>query len=301
MSTATEPKTEKPAAPPPEAGSPPRLAGRVVRWLLVAILILYSILVFVPFLWSVVTSFKTLPDSLTLSFIPNPFTTYGYTTAFTQLDPGVPVLFFNSALIAGLVTASNLLLGALGGYAFARLRFPGREVLFVLVLGTMMIPDQLRLVPVYQILTALHLVAPGPENYLGVFIIIAIYPTSLFVMRQFFLTVPYDLEEAAMLDGAGTFGTFWRVMLPISTPALAAVAILSFQGTWNGFFWPLVILQAKQHWTLPLGLTQFRFLYSTNWPPLMAMTVIATIPIVVLYVLFSRYFVGGGVSAAVKG
>jgi multiple sugar transport system permease protein len=90
-------------------------------------------------------------------------------------------------------------------------------------------------------------------------------------------------------------------MLPISRPALAAVAILSFQGTWNGFFWPLVILQAKQHWTLPLGLTQFRFLYSTNWPPLMAMTVIATIPIVILYVFFQRYFVGGGVSAAVKG
>jgi ABC-type glycerol-3-phosphate transport system permease component len=251
-----------PSKPDSALAEPRRgIAGQVVRGLLVAVLIGYSILVFVPFLWSIVTSFKTLPDSLTLSFIPNPFTLYGYRTAFTQLDPGVPVLFFNSALI----------------------------------------PDQLRLVPVYQILTALRLVSPGPENYLGVFIIIAIYPTSLFVMRQFFLTIPYDLEEAAMLDGAGTFGTFWRVMLPISTPALAAVAILSFQGTWNGFFWPLVILQAKQHWTLPLGLTQFRFLYSTNWPPLMAMTVIATIPIVLLYIFFQRYFVGGTVSAAVKG
>jgi multiple sugar transport system permease protein len=276
-------------------------AGRIGRGVVVAVLIAYSIVVFVPFLWSVITSFKTLPDSLTLSFIPNPFTTYGYQTAFTQLDPTVPVLFFNSALIAALVTVSNLFLGALGGYAFARLRFPGREVLFLLVLGTMMIPDQLRLVPVYQILTFLRLVSPGPENYFGVFIILAVQASSLFIMRQFFLTVPYDLEEAAMLDGAGTFGTFWRVMLPISTPALAAVAILSFQGTWNGFFWPLVILQAKQHWTLPLGLTQFRFLYSTDWPPLMAMTVIATIPIVVLYVFFQRYFVGGTVSAAVKG
>jgi multiple sugar transport system permease protein len=297
--TVAEIAPPKPAA---AAAEPKRTAGgRIVRGILVAVLIGYSIFVFLPFLWSVVTSFKTLPDSLTLSFIPNPFTTYGYTTAFTQLDPGVPVLFFNSALIAALVTVSNLFLGALGGYAFARLRFPGREALFLLVLGTMMIPDQLRLVPVYQILTFLRLVAPGPENYFGVFIILAVQASSLFIMRQFFLTVPYDLEEAAMLDGAGTFGTFWRVMLPISTPALAAVAILSFQGTWNGFFWPLVILQAKQHWTLPLGLTQFRFLYSTNWPPLMAMTVIATIPIVILYVFFQRYFVGGGVSAAVKG
>jgi multiple sugar transport system permease protein len=291
-----------PPKPAVAAAAPPaKRGGRIGRAILIVILVGYSIFVFLPFLWSVVTSFKTLPDSLTLSFIPNPFTTYGYTTAFTQLDPGVPVLFFNSALIAALVTVSNLFLGALGGYAFARLRFPGREALFLLVLGTMMIPDQLRLVPVYQILTFLRLVAPGPENYFGVFIILAVSASSLFIMRQFFLTVPYDLEEAAMLDGAGTFGTFWRVMLPISRPALAAVAILSFQGTWNGFFWPLVILQAKQHWTLPLGLTQFRFLYSTNWPPLMAMTVIATIPIVILYVFFQRYFVGGGVSAAVKG
>jgi multiple sugar transport system permease protein len=301
MSSVAEVTTERPVLAAAEPAPRPSVAGRITRGILVAVLIAYSGLVFVPFLWSVVTSFKTLPDSLTLSFIPNPFSTYGYTTAFTQLNPGVHVLFFNSALIAALVTASNLLLGALGGYAFARLRFPGREVLFIMVLGTMMIPDQLRLVPVYQILTFLHLVSPGPENYLGVFIIIAIYPTSLFIMRQFFLTIPYDLEEAAMLDGAGTFGTFWRVMLPISAPALAAVAILSFQGTWNGFFWPLVILQAPQHYTLPLGLTQFRFLYSTNWPPLMAVTVIATVPIVVIYVFFQRYFVGGGVSAAVKG
>ena len=299
MSRVAEVVSDKPAGATAEPRRSP--AGRIGRAILVVVLMAYSLLVFVPFLWSIVTSFKTLPDSLTLSFIPNPFTLYGYQTAFTQLDPTVPVLFFNSLLIAALVTVSNLFLGALGGYAFARLRFPGREVLFLLVLGTMMIPDQLRLVPVYQILTFLRLVAPGPENYFGVFIILAVSATSLFIMRQFFLTVPYDLEEAAMLDGAGTFGTFWRVMLPISTPALAAVAILSFQGTWNGFFWPLVILQAKQHWTLPLGLTQFRFLYSTNWPPLMAMTVIATIPIVVLYVFFQRYFVGGSVSAAVKG
>ena len=166
-------RPSKPAAataePPP--ASTPAGSAAVIR---VVVLIAYSILVFVPFLWSVVTSFKTLPDSLTLSFIPNPFTLYGYETAFRQLDPGVPVLFFNSALIAALVTVSNLFLGALGGYAFARLRFPGREVLFLLVLGTMMIPDQLRLVPVYQILTFLRLVAPGPENYFGVFIIIAV-------------------------------------------------------------------------------------------------------------------------------
>lgn len=274
---------------------------RALRALAWALLAGYTLLVFVPFAWSLVTSFKTLPDSLTLSFLPHPFTTYGYQKAITQLDPGLPLLLANSTLIATIVTTTNVVLGALAGYAFARLRFPGREVIFLAVLGTLMIPDQLRLVPVYQILTGLRLVTPGPANYVGLVSVIAVRALSIFLMRQYFLTLPYDLEEAARLDGAGAFTTFWRVILPNARPALAAVAILSFQDSWNMFFWPLVILQAPGHWTLPLGLVQFRFLYSTDWPPLMAVTVIATVPIVALYVFFQRYFVAGMVSSAVKG
>jgi multiple sugar transport system permease protein len=272
--------------------------GRVFAYVLLGA---YTLLVFVPFAWSLVTSFKTLPDSLTLGILPHPPTTYGYQKAFTQLNPPLPVLLLNSTLIAGAVTVTNVVLGALAGYAFARLRFFGREAIFIAVLGTLMIPDQLRLVPVYQILAGAHLITPGPANYLAVISLLAVRALSIFLMRQYFLTIPYDLEEAAKLDGAGTFSTFWRVMLPSARPALAAVAILSFQDAWNNFFWPLVILQAPAHWTLPLGLSQFRFLYSTDWPPLMAVTVIATVPIVALYVFFQRYFVAGITAAAVKG
>ena len=261
----------------------------------------YTLLVFVPFAWSLATSFKTLPDSLGLGLLPHPATTYGYEKALTQLQPGLPVLLLNSTLIAASVTVTNVVLGALAGYAFARLRFPGREAIFLAVLGTLMIPDQLRLVPVYQILAGLHLITDGPANYAAVISILAVRALSIFLMRQYFLTIPFDLEEAARLDGAGTFGTFWRVMLPTARPALAAVAILSFQDAWNNFFWPLVVLQAPGHWTLPLGLAQFRFLYSTDWPPLMAVTVIATVPIVILYIFFQRYFVAGMTSAAVRG
>ncbi len=274
---------------------------RPLRLAACALLAGYTLLVFVPFAWSLVTSFKTLPDSLTLSFVPHPATTYGYEKAFTQLSPGLPVLLLNSTVIAAVVTVTNVVLGALAGYAFARLRFPGREVIFLAVLGTLMIPDQLRLVPVYQILAGLRLITPGPANYAALISIIAVRALSVFLMRQYFLTLPRELEEAATLDGAGTFGTFWRVMLPNARPALAAVAILSFQDAWNMFFWPLVILQAPAHWTLPLGLAQFRFLYSTDWPPLMAVTVIATIPIVAIYVFFQRHFVAGMATAAVKG
>lgn len=298
MSVSAIGKATTAEAPLPDESVAGRRIGRFVVY---AILVIYSLLVFVPFLWTVSTSFKTLPESLEMTLIPKVPTTAGYVTAWTQLRPQLPVMFFNSFLIAAIVTVTNVFFGAVGGYAFARLRFPGREALFLLVLGTLMIPDQLRMVPVYQILVNIGLVTPGPQNYIGISIILAISATSLFIMRQFFLTIPYDLEESARIDGAGFFTTFWRILFPLSRPALAIVAIQSFQGTWNGFFWPLILLQAQPHWTLPLGLSQFRFQYSTNWPPLMALDVVATVPIVLLYLFFQRYFVGGLSAGAVKG
>lgn len=275
-----------------------RRFGRLAVYL---VLLLYSLITFVPFIWSISTSFKTLPESVEMTLIPKAPTFQGYITTWTQLIPPLPVMFFNSFLLAFIVTATNVFFGALGGYAFARLRFPGRETLFLLVLGTLMIPDQLRVVPVYQILVNLGLVTAGPQNYFGITLILAISATSLFIMRQFFLTIPYDLEESARIDGAGFFTTFWRILFPLARPALATVAIMSFQGTWNGFFWPLILLQVPPHWTLPLGLVQFRFQYTTIWPALMALDVLATVPIVILYLFFQRYFVSGLAAGAVKG
>jgi multiple sugar transport system permease protein len=277
--------------------------GAVIRRRLAyAVLIGYALLMFVPFAWTVVTSLKTLPDSVRLTFIPQPFTTQGWDFAINSLDPSLPTMFVNSFIIAGAVTVSNLVLGSMAGYAFARLRFPGREVLFLVVLATLMIPDQLRLVPVYLILNSVGLTR-GDAQYLGVVVILAIAGTSIFLMRQYFLTIPRDLEEAAKIDGAGFFTTFWRVMLPLATPALAAVAILQFQGTWNGFFWPLVILQEADNYTVTIGLSFFRLAggYSNNWPPLMAVVVMATIPILILYIFFQRYFVEGIAASGVKG
>lgn len=280
----------------------PERGGTGRRRVAYAILIGYALLMFVPFAWTVITSFKTLPDSVRLTIFPEPFTVDAWTYAIQNLTPSVVVLFANSFLIAGVVTVSNLVLGSVAGYAFARLRFPGREALFLIVLATLMIPDQLRLVPIYILFNSVGL-TNGVLQYLAVIIIAAISATSIFLMRQYFLTIPRDLEEAARIDGAGFFTTFWRVMLPLATPALAAVLILQFQGTWNAFFWPVVFLQDSSHWTLPLGLTFFRLSggFGTNWPPLMATVVIATIPILVLYIFFQRYFVEGIAASGVKG
>jgi multiple sugar transport system permease protein len=274
---------------------------RVRRILAYVFLIGYALLMFVPFAWSVITSFKTEADSVRLTFIPNPVSFEGWDTALNRLNPPLPQLFFNSALISASVMVTNVVLGSMAGYAFARLRFRLRDVLFLLVLATLMIPDQLRLVPVYLILVNLGLINSGPTNYLGVILVMAISAQSVFLFRQYFYSIPRDLEEAAKIDGAGFFTTFWWIMLPLATPAIAAVAILQFQGTWNAFFWPLVILQVSAHWTLPLGITQFLGFYLTHWPPLMAVIVLATVPIVFLYLFFQRYFVEGVAASGVKG
>jgi len=268
-----------------------------------ALLTAYAILMFIPFAWTLITSFKTIPDSVQMTLIPQPFTLQGWETAWTELDPPLPRLFFNSFLLAGSVMITNVILGAMAGYAFARLRFPGRDILFVIVLASLMIPDQLRLVPVYLMLNngPVDLVTSSPINYLSVIVVLAVQVESVFLLRQFFLTIPRELEEAAKIDGAGHFTTFFRVILPLGTPALAAVAILQFQGAWNNFFWPLILYQEQDHWTLPLGLAQFRNFFEVNWPALTAVVVMATVPILVLYLYFQRYFVAGIAASGVKG
>jgi multiple sugar transport system permease protein len=293
------------ARPAAKAAMDQPLAGRGARWrrrIAYAILIGYAVLMFVPFAWTVITSFKTLPDSVRLTIIPQPFTLDAWRYSIENLTPSVVVLFVNSFVIAITVTLTNLVLGSLGGYAFARLRFPGREVLFLLVLATLMIPDQLRLVPLYVAFNTLGMTR-GVLQYASVILIMAISASSIFLLRQYFLTIPRDLEEAARIDGAGFFTTFTKVMLPLATPALAAVTILQFQGTWNSFFWPVIFLQDPNHYTLPLGLTFFRLSggFGTNWPPLMATVVLATIPILILYLFFQRYFVEGIAASGVKG
>jgi ABC-type glycerol-3-phosphate transport system permease component len=167
----------------------------------------------------------------------------------------------------------------------------------MLVLATLMIPDQLRLVPMFQMLTNWGLIG----TYQGYILVKLVLAESLFLMRQYFLTIPRDFEEAAKLDGAGYFKTYWRVMLPLATPAIAAVTILTFQGIWNELFWPLIILQDESKYTLTIGISQFVGIYNTQWPELMAASVIAILPVAVIFLVFQRYFVSGIVAAGVKG
>jgi len=298
-------RDESPATGVPLAADVPgrsrwALGGKLVLYLVMAAIAAFYLL---PFVWSVSTSFKTLHDSVSgLSLIPLHPTLAGYREAFTT-GPFAHY-FLNSAIFAVTATATNLFLCSLGGYAFARLNFPLREPLFLLVLATMMIPEQLRLVPVFKMLADFpifhwNLIA----TYQGYILIHLLYATNLFLMRQYFLTIPRDYEEAAKLDSAGFFKTYWRVMLPLAGPALAAITILSFQGTWNDFYWQLLLLQDDAHFTLNVGIARFATssAFNTDWPALMAVATISIAPVALLYIFFQRYFVAGVTTAGVKG
>jgi multiple sugar transport system permease protein len=274
----------------------------VGRALLYALLAAIAVFYLWPFFWTISTSLKTVPESVESTVIPHHPTLKGYREAFTT-GPFARY-FMNSVIFAVTTTVSNLFLCTLGGYAFARLRFPLREPLFFLVLATLMIPDQLRLVPVFKLLvdfpyTHWNLVA----TYQGYILIHLLYATNLFLMRQYFLTIPKDYEEAAKLDNAGFFKTYWKVMLPLAGPALAAITILSFQGTWNDFYWQLILLQDNSKFTLNVGIAQFASGagFNTDWPALMAATTISILPVALIYVFFQRYFIAGVTTAGVKG
>jgi multiple sugar transport system permease protein len=297
-----EPAVGAPVAIPPR--TPAERARRVIAYV---VMIALALLYLVPLVWAVATSFKTLPEaSAGFDLLPDNPSLDAYRDIWSRQDLSFVTFFKNSLLLATSITAINLFLATLGGYAFARLRFPLREVLFILVLGTLMIPDQLRLVPIYLMMTDFPVthwnLVQTKEGYVFFGSSIAL-ATNLFLMRQYFLTIPKDYEEAAKLDGAGYFKTYARVMLPLAAPAVAAVAILTFQGIWNEFFWANLLLGqgSSSEWTVQLGVAQFRFQYQTLWPQLMAAATIAIVPVLVVYIFFQRYFVAGAVSSGVKG
>ena len=297
---ALPPLHSPPAAIPGRTG-----AERLRRFIAYAVLVGLALLYFIPFFWMFATSLKTLPESVRgFDLWPDDASLAAYRQIFTSEELPFLTFFRNSLFLAGTITVIEVVLTSLGGYAFARLRFPGRELLFLLVLATLMIPDQLRLVPVYLMLIDFPITGWNlTSTFQGYILINLVTAANLFLMRQYFLTIPKDYEEAARLDGAGYFKTYWRVMLPLATPALAAVAILTFQGIWNDFFWALIVLGLVDvdKYTVQLGLANYIGQYQSNWPLLMAGATVAILPVALVYVFFQRYFVAGVAAAGVKG
>jgi ABC-type glycerol-3-phosphate transport system permease component len=203
----------------------------------------------------------------------------------------------NAFIYAGFTLVLNALFSAMAGYAIARMNFPGKEVIFSLTLAVMMIPLAVTLIPKFLVVDDLHLT----NTYFALILPAMAQPFSVFLMVQFMKGLPKELEEAAMIDGASRWRTFRSVILPLVKPALTAVAIVSFQGAWNDFQWPLVVLSTQNMYAFPLGLFFFKSAYYTQYNLLIAASMFNTIPILILFFIFQRYFIEGATAAAVKG
>lgn len=263
------------------------------------VLVVVAVLMFVPFIFSIVTSLKTSREAnqlLTLKslFWPSTATLDAYHTVFAA---NIGRWFLNSAFVAVIWVIARAFTSSTAGYAFARMQFPGRRLLFILVLSTMMIPSIVTIVPKFLILKQLHLL----NSYGALTLPYAADAFGIFLMKQFFESIPTELEEAARIDGASRYRMFAQVILPNAMPALTALAIFSFQGSWNSFLEPLIFINNAKLFTLPLGLAYFHTAYYTDWPTLMASAVITTVPVAIFYLVFQRWFVEGQVSSGIKG
>ena len=262
------------------------------------LLTLFALFFLLPLLWMIVTAFKPFAEWLNPNWIPVNPTLENFTSIFN--DKSLPVVnwFFNSLLIASLFTAAILILDSLAGYAYARLEFPGKNLLFGLMLATLVMPGIMFLIPNYLTVARLNwigtiqgVIAPG---FAGVF--------GVFFMRQFFQSLPRELEEAAYIDGAGMWRTFISVILPLSKGPIITLGIITFLTSWNDFLWPLLILGGdRQDLTLPVGLATLQGQYTFDYGKLMAGALVLTLPVLLLYAVFQRYIIRSISMTGIKG
>jgi len=298
--------------------------GVVKKILLYALLSFFGISMVVPFLWTISTSLKEAGDIFTYPprWIPNPIRLANYLDAWRAIPFGRG--YINSLFVSITVTAGQVFTSALAAYAFARLSFPGRDKIFLGYLGTMMIPGAVTMIPVFILLKKLPEVLNwllrtdywSTPQYIGSYLIgnpigidsyFALIVPGLFsaygtfMLRQFFMSIPGDLEDAARIDGSNLFGIFFRIILPLSKPALATLGIFTFMGSWRNFLWPLIVTNSMEMKTIPVMIASFQGLYTTEWQLLMAASLIALIPMLIIFIIGQRFFVEGIRLGAIKG
>jgi len=267
-------------------------------------MIIFTIIFLGPFFMAFLGSFKTTSQVLAWppTFLPDPWRWENYKDVWNVLPDAngnsyFPRWILNSLILAASVTLAQLFFCSLAGFAFARLNFPGKGFVFAAMLSTLMIPGMVLLIPQYKILNTLHLI-----NTYGAIIIPNLTSAGMiFLLTQFFRGIPRELDEAANIDGASIFTTFWRIILPLAKPALATMALLSFQGMWNNFQGPLIFLNTADMFPLTVGLSFLKGQYGTFYNIVLAGSMFNTIPMVLLFIFFSRFYVQGATFSGVKG
>ena len=268
------------------------------RWWLIVLLLLGLALTAVPFIWMLLGSLKTQQELVQQppTWIPETVTTDNYSRLWSRLD--FPRYFWNSTFISLAITIANVVFCSMIGYALAKLRFAGRDLLFLLVIATLLVPGSVTLVPLFVLMSKLDLV----DTYWAVILPAAAGPLGVFLMRQFMLAIPNDLLEAARVDGAGEFRIFWKIVVPLSAPAIAALGIITFLPSWNALLWPLVVLTSQEHYTLPVALAIFaRGQFQADYGLLMAGAVALVLPIIVTFLLLQRQFTESVANTGLKG
>jgi ABC-type glycerol-3-phosphate transport system permease component len=273
---------------------------RPFRWFnifIYAMLILLTISSLGPFIFSFFSSFKTFAHILDYppTLLPTEWTFENYSQLLGE--GSFPRWILNSFIYGLGAALLNVLFSAMAGYALSRLRFRGREFIFLLTLGVMMIPVPITIIPKFLVMNSMGLV----NTFFALFLPIMAQPFSVFLMVQFMKGLPRELEESAMIDGASHWTIFSRIIVPLVKPALTAVAILSFQAAWNDFLWPLLVLNSQNMYTLPLGMFYFQRAHYTEYNLLITGSMFNTIPMLILFFIFQRYFIEGATSSAIKG
>jgi multiple sugar transport system permease protein len=273
-------------------------AVRLRRGALYAALVIVALTIILPLLWIVITSFKTDTDVISnpYAILPNPFSADAYSTLASGQQPIFRWLL-NSFVAATLQTVIVLVTASMGAYALARLEFAGKKFVFALIISTLLVPPVIFLIPNYLIVqnlgwldTLWAVSIPGAAGAFGIFF-----------LRQFFVGLPTEIEEAARIDGAGDIRIFLQIVLPLAKPALSTLAILTFLGNWNDFLWPIYVLLSPENLTLQPGLSQLQGAYSTHFSIVMAGAVIASVPVLVLFSLAQKQIVESVASSGVKG
>ena len=261
------------------------------------LLTLGALVMIIPFVWMLSTSLKDQQQLFAWppSWLPNPFVWKNYTDVWTRIN--FSLYGWNTIKITLAVTLGRLILCSMAGYGFARMKFPGRDALFLITLATMMIGSQITIVPNFIIMRTLGLV----DTHFGVILPQLADGFAIFLMRQFFLTFPYELEDAAKLDGCNPLMFYMRILIPNSKPIMATLAVMTFQGVWNDFLWPLVMLTSPAKRTLAVGLSYLVGQYTTRWDLQMAGSVLTVLPILVLYFVLQKYFVQSIKMTGLKG
>ena len=267
--------------------------------LVYVVLSIVGVIFIMPFAWMVANSFKDIRGIYKFppEFIPETWHFENYTEAWTatHFDIG----FLNSALVAAAVVLGQLITASLAGYSFARLRYPGRDKVFLLYISLMMVPFTVLLIPLYVQMRAFGWVS----SLQAVIVPFLFTPWGTFMMRQFMVTLPRELEDAARIDGCGFFRTYWLIILPLTKPALATLAIFTFVNTWNSYQWPLIVLAKPKVKTLPLLLASFQnqSAMRTPWHLIMAASTFVVIPVLIAFVVGQKYYVRGIVTTGIKG